>query len=274
MLRGIIRDDDVSFFTTPELLEAIYARVWERNIPVCFSVIPAHKANILIPRRVGDPDPYDPNVPPHYRGQDRDFPITENKELVIYLREKAKRGHIEIVHHGYNHDWYEFGTDDESVLRQKLDDGAAILKEAFPDIPIRSFVAPYDRITPKAIQMVLDMGYDWCGSSHELHAIPGMEQIRGYEGWQLPSGRKLFTVDEYLWHWEIDAETCYQLAMNRLDEENLILCNHYWAFNPTQKQPNQALVDRWNKFLDVLLTQDRKWTNYADGETKPLQVTV
>jgi hypothetical protein len=266
-MQAIIRDDDTSFYTTPALLEAIYERVWARNIPVCFSVIPAHRANIKIPRV---DTPYDPNVPPTYRGQDRLLPITENPELIKFLTSLAKQGLAEIMLHGYSHDYQEFKIEDEPLLRRKLNDGMALHKLAFPDIPIRSFIAPYDAISPMALQMVLDMGLDVCIAAYNLKAIPELAHVENYEGRQLPNGRKLFTVGEYFFDWKVDVEEGYQRALKALEHETFVLCNHYWMFNNDWNGQNEKMVGRWNDFLDVFLAQDRTFTTFSDGQTVAL----
>src|SRR5437867_11106029 len=38
-MKVAIRDDDTSYFTTPEALEHVYGDVWDR-VPVCLAVVP------------------------------------------------------------------------------------------------------------------------------------------------------------------------------------------------------------------------------------------
>ena len=38
-MKVVIRDDDTSYFTTPDALTAIYTDVWDRA-PVCLAVVP------------------------------------------------------------------------------------------------------------------------------------------------------------------------------------------------------------------------------------------
>jgi hypothetical protein len=103
MNKVIVRDDDISFFTSPDLLERVYGRLWSRHKPVCLSVIPAQNSNVRIDYRPGKP--FDPSIPPGYRGQDHDHTILNNRELCAYLNEKARQGLVEICLHGYSHSY-------------------------------------------------------------------------------------------------------------------------------------------------------------------------
>lgn len=265
--QAIVRDDDISYFTTPALLDAVYTRLWERRIPVCLSVIPKQRANVRVQRRGR---PYDPNVPPKFRGQDKLFPVTENPTLCEYLRKLAREGLVELMLHGYSHDWWEFATEDTALLRQKLDDGMSELRRAFPDVPIRAFIAPYDRLSPVALRMIHDLGLDVCVNPGSLG--PDYALLRDYQGYHLDNGRKLFAASEYFFNWRIDPNDCFRLAMNRLDVETLIVVNHYWMFNLNWKGPNPLMMERWNQYLDALLAQPRRFTTFSDGSTEPLPV--
>src|SRR5689334_7914149 len=152
----IFRDDDTSFFTSPAMLEAIYEPLWERNIPVCLAVIPAHYANSIINGEV------DPNVAPQYRGQDQEFQVSDNHEICFFLNNLVDQGLVEICLHGYNHNYPEFQTDDEAVIRQKLTDGQRILEATFPKADIKTFLIPYDAISATALQLIVDAGYNTC----------------------------------------------------------------------------------------------------------------
>jgi len=51
----IRREDDVNYFTEPEILEEHYNEVWQRNLIVYFGVIPSQKGEKSghIPRNTG-----------------------------------------------------------------------------------------------------------------------------------------------------------------------------------------------------------------------------
>ena len=50
-----IRDDDLSFFTVPMMLETIYQKAWDMDFKVSFATVPNHKGSNNL------------NVPPSYR---------------------------------------------------------------------------------------------------------------------------------------------------------------------------------------------------------------
>lgn len=237
----IIRDDDTSFFTRVSQLRNVYGPLWYMGVPTVFAVIPAQRADVRVLHRPGTP--YDPSIPAEYQGRAEEFPITRNAELCAFLNERAKAGSVEIALHGYNHTYHEFATDDEALIRFKLDHGREILKTAFPDANITTFIAPYDRISETAIRLVTEAGYDLCTATTNLTNLhPAM---RPYQmDWLY--GKRLFTLDEYLFHHREPAETCLANALDRLNAHDLlILGNHYWSFF---HEGNGELLKAWLKF--------------------------
>jgi len=86
-----IRDDDVSYWTTPTSLKSVYEPLWSKGIPVSLAVIPFAVKS--------------------YHQEDRSLfyqeiiekPIDENKPLVALLKVEIEKGLVEIMMHGYNH---------------------------------------------------------------------------------------------------------------------------------------------------------------------------
>src|SRR5881409_3233109 len=68
-----IRDDDTSFFTSPEDLERVYGAV-SRWGPISLAVVPFHRAGTS------------KAVPDKFRGRWSVHPLHENQALVDYLR--------------------------------------------------------------------------------------------------------------------------------------------------------------------------------------------
>jgi hypothetical protein len=270
MLQRIVRDDDISFFTRPEMLEAVYSQLWARSFPVCISVIPAHRSDVRVLHRPGMP--YEPNVPPEYRGLNEQHLITQNHELCMYLNQKAREGTVEICLHGYNHEYMEFVSDDVELLMKKLIEGRRILEDAFPDASIRTFTAPYDCLTKTALETVLDCEFDVCTSSANLLPIAALSSIGGYQAFRLNGGRKLFTCDEYLFDFRNAPGECLANARARLQTETTFICaNHYWSFYRDWKAPNEELFEEWNCFLDeFLVAPETHITTFHDGECVPL----
>ena len=78
-MKVALRDDDTSFFTTPEQLHAVYHDIWDR-LPVSLAVVP---------RAAGYRDKA---IPEKYWEAGRVFPLEENTTLVEFLRERLAAG--------------------------------------------------------------------------------------------------------------------------------------------------------------------------------------
>lgn len=143
----IIRDDDISYFTKPWMLDLLYEEAWRSGFKVSLALIPNVKAD------------KSRHVPPPFRGANKFFKISENKELVDYLLKKIEDGHVDIVQHGYTHAHEdgkpEFAIGDFRLIDEKLRKGKKILQETFKrDITV--FTAPYEttsRATWKSLSL-------------------------------------------------------------------------------------------------------------------------
>jgi len=148
-----IRDDDVSYFTQPWMLEVVYGEAWKRGFKVSLAVIPYVKATKL---RL---------VPPHLRKNEKYFSIAENKELISYLKEKIAMGCVDVIQHGYSHerkgDKAEFAVNDYSKLKKKLKEGNAILRDAL-NRNVTVFAAPHERISRAAMKSLCENKINLC----------------------------------------------------------------------------------------------------------------
>lgn len=262
-LQAIIRDDDTSYFTTPAMLEAVYGPVWARGVCVSLAVIPAHQGMTRVMHRRGRP--YDPNVPPKFRGNPQHFTVDANSELCRFLLQQVERGVVEILLHGYDHAYHEFAITDIHAIERKLDAGVAIFQRAFPGIPIRGFIAPYDRISRQALDAVLDRGWDLCIRSDNLRGLAGLEAATGYQGYRLSNGRQIFTCDEYLFNRLDTPEQCTAAAMSRIDIETLVVANHYWMMYANWNRLRPGMVEGWTKFFETLVAQGRTFTTFSEA---------
>jgi hypothetical protein len=164
-----IRDDDTSFFTSPEELEQVYGEIslWG---PVSLAVVPFCRAG----RSKGVPD--------SYRGRWSVHPLHENQALVNYLREGIKAGRFEAMLHGYYHDEpdgrEEFEIDHD--LEHRVREGRRYLEELLATT-IRVFVAPRNTIGRSGLQAIARAG---------LH-LGGVAGFRS--GWPLDSAKAWLT---------------------------------------------------------------------------------
>ena len=122
-----IRDDDTSFFTSPDDLEAAYGDL-TRLGPVSLAVVPFHRAGSS------------KGVPETFRGRWTVHALHENRALVDYLRQATAQGRFEIMLHGYFHDepdgHYEFqrGDDLDTAGRRWPQVSRGSARRADPDV--------------------------------------------------------------------------------------------------------------------------------------------
>ena len=143
-----IRDDDTSFFTSPDELDAVYAPYWGK-IPVSLATVP-----FSVPEHRGRS--FNNRYPP-----DEEMPLGENKLLVEWLREKIQLGHVEIMLHGYNHRYKqlngrwvgEYGWKNEQQLLEETVRGKAYLEQLL-NIKIKVFVPPSNTIGKAGINAI------------------------------------------------------------------------------------------------------------------------
>ncbi len=251
----IFRDDDTSYFTSPEHLQEIYGRVWAAGQPVCLAVIPWVYGDTRV--YWSDGNPHDPGIPPKYRGAARNFPVSDNRALCDFLNEKAAAGLVEICLHGNTHTFFEFITHDRSLIRQKLEQGVDLLRRAFPAAEITTFVPPYDRISPIALEELIAAGFHISTRSHNLAPLPALPQIAGFDAGRINQQQMLFVCDDYLFTYQRDPAESLRLARESLANDDLtIVCNHYWMFtHPWRPQPNAADITAWHSLLDAILDE-------------------
>jgi hypothetical protein len=248
----LIRDDDTSYFTSPALLERVYGRLWENGFPVSLAVIPAQNSATRVAYRPGTP--YDPSIPPDYRGVEKDHPVILNENLCVFLNEMAQTGLVEICLHGYNHSFYEFASEDRALLEQKLVDGQAALRQALPDASITTFIAPYDELSEIAIETVIAHGYNLCSKPTNFASFPAYSHLGPYQTHSLPNGRRIFTCDEFLFtHRRGPGESISDARQRMQTETLLVIANHYWTFFYDWNGPNTQLLAEWDLFVDDLL---------------------
>jgi hypothetical protein len=147
-----IRDDDTSFFTTPDDLERAYGEIMKLG-PVSLAIVPFCRAG----RSKG--------VPARWREQWSIHPLHENRPLVDYLRQHINEGRLEPMLHGYHHDErdgrYEFQSGEN--LETKVADGRRYLEEVLRTT-IRVFVPPHNAIGSRGLRAIAKCGLHLAGT--------------------------------------------------------------------------------------------------------------
>src|SRR5262247_2992498 len=126
-----IRDDDTSYFTSPDDLERAYGEVTKYG-PVSLAIIPFCRAGMSR------------GIPKAYRERWSIHPLEENTALVQYLRQGIADGRYEAMLHGYHHD--ELGIQREFIdgkdLKDKVREGKRYLEDLL-HTTIHVFVPPH-----------------------------------------------------------------------------------------------------------------------------------
>ena len=148
-----IRDDDTSYFTSPDELEAVYGEVSVQG-PVSLAVVPYHRAGTS------------KGVPEHWRKRGTVHPLHENRSLVHYLRDGIAKGRYEVMQHGYYHDegdsLPEFSDRDD--LLQRVSRGRKYLEDLFGTM-IRVFVPPGNTIGSAGLRAIAREGLHLGGTA-------------------------------------------------------------------------------------------------------------
>jgi hypothetical protein len=141
-----IRDDDTSFFTSPEELERAYGDVTQHG-PISLAIIPFCRAGTS------------KWVPDRFRGRWSVHPLHDNQPLVSYLRAGTSAGRFEIMLHGYYHDEphgrAEFAAGHD--LGHRVSDGRKYLEDLL-GTSVRVFVPPHNTIGRQGLRAIACQG--------------------------------------------------------------------------------------------------------------------
>ncbi len=157
MVKLIIRDDDVNFFTKVNDVESVYRDF--NGFPVSFAVIP----KVL--------DVSTKGLCPETKGNNIPRLIGDNKELSDWLKTNVLNGKIDILLHGINHS-YSFingkryaemqWRDGEKDLEVTIKDAKGYLEKLF-NYKISVFVAPSNQITKRCLNAIVNNGLCFSG---------------------------------------------------------------------------------------------------------------
>jgi predicted deacetylase len=151
-MKVALRDDDTSYFTTPERLHGVYARVWDR-VPVCLATVP-----FAIGYR-------NPGIPEAYWTSGESFALEKNGTLVSELGALLAAGRVTIALHGYTHQDYPDGYEFQAApdLGRKVEEGLSYLQRLLRT-PITIFVPPHNALSKRGLAAVSGAGLNLLGS--------------------------------------------------------------------------------------------------------------
>ena len=141
-MKVALRDDDTSYFTDPDRLEAVYHDVWDR-LPVCAR------------RRAARGGVRDKAIPEKYWQADRAFPLEENPALVgAAARAGRRHGRVTIAQHGFTHEDFpgRLRIPGRARHRSALDAKASRTWSSCSSTRIRIFVPPHNALSKRGLR--------------------------------------------------------------------------------------------------------------------------
>ena len=171
-MKVAIRDDDTSFFTVPDLLDAVYHDVWDR-VPVCLAVVP-HAMGFV-----------DKAIPEHYWQARRPHPLEENPAVVARLRELVAAGRVTIAQHGFTHEDFPEGHEFQAApdLESRLARGQAYLEQLLAT-KVRIFVPPHNALSKRGLAAVGASGLNLLGSFLSFRPSMRPWELRTFGNWR------------------------------------------------------------------------------------------
>ncbi len=274
-MKVALRDDDTSYFTAPERLEAVYHDVWDQ-LPVCLAVVP---------RAAGFRDKA---IPEAYWNAGRAFPLDENVALVDRLRTLVAEGRVTVAQHGYTHEDFEDGYEFQAApdLEDRLQKGRAELEHLL-QTRIQIFVPPHNALSKRGLAAVGDAGLNLLGSF--LSFRPSMRpwdmqtpanwwRVRQYrtatgrgkaDAFVYPHVLRYRRHAEFACHSLIPGTTTEALVRGfdeaRADGGHFCLATHYWEVDDTLKGVLLRFLDHARRHPDVSFVRAEALFEPDDG---------
>ncbi len=262
-MKVIVRDDDISYFTPPELLEQLYDVLWSEGLPVCLSVIPNHYDSVMVAYRSSTPQP-DENTPSYEFGRGLSHPVWKNSRLTNFLGNLASSGCIEACVHGFEHRYSEFNVD-ACRARELLTSALDIFTTAFPQIQVKTFVPPYENLSRSAFESLIEFQLNVATELNTARDLKVAELGYHEDGIFESDGDCLvFACANYLFDplkSDIEVEQALEKTLRRLPDL-LIIANHYWDFFDGFLKPKTHRIQLWSSFVKNLINRDAIFTTF------------
>lgn len=239
-----VRDDDTSYYTSIDDLEYAYAKYWGK-VPISLAVVP------LSVDKHRDGKVFSKNNNEH------DYaPISDNIELVKYLKDKVAAGHIEIMLHGSTHEFKFVNKNfiseciwkDAEELLVDIRRDKRYLENLF-NTQIRTYVPPANDISVDGINAVRDSGLFLSGMMGKWGDRPiSINYVNAWIkrwGWRLLKGYPYPFALSYDGHKELyahalnpfvsESKIITDLRKSVDNKASFVAATHYWAFQDSEK---------------------------------------
>jgi hypothetical protein len=264
-----IRDDDTSFFTSPDDLERAYGEI-ARWGPVSLAVVPFHRAGTS------------KGVPENARGRWSVHPLHENEPLVEYLRSHIASGRFEVMLHGYHHD--EHDGRPEFTGRHDLDRRVAVGRRYLEELlgtTIRVVVPPRTAIRRHGLRADARSGLHLGGTAGlrggwPLTARETWSAWHEVRRWTKQGGQGLPWVLDLGDHREIAGQPITPAARHLENEAAFkralaldgVFCaaTHYWELDASSHHVGAPTVrDQLRRLVDLAMCDARvTWRSVGD----------
>jgi len=225
----IIRDDDTNALTPVDCLEKLYRPFLERGFPVNLATIPNVRTDVKTPGGEYEGFLMAGNTAPGAPA----LPIGSNSNLLAYLKDNPE---YRIVHHGWQHDYFEFDRNDAAEIARRLDAGRAEFREAGLGAP-RTFVAPYDKLSREAMREVATRFRVLSTGWYELRRLPAtwwppylIKRATDRRHWRV-NGTVLLTHPGCLLSCHRPYAQMLESIRNTVAQQRLtVLVTHWWEY--------------------------------------------
>jgi len=271
VMKIVIRDDDLSFYSDPEELVSLYGSYYGR-IPVSFGVVPY--VNELVP--VHPKALYRETM---INAGEKKYDIAENKALVDYINKGIEKKYFYLALHGFDHKYLfkknlyigECLWKKEETLNKELKNGKKYLEQLFGQ-KLEVFIPPDNAISQKCINALLDLNINKINSTLSLRTINRRLSFKYLSNFLK---RLFYKISHFTKVYSIYPGL---LFFNRHRERSAVLFHSYMTFEQVKSIiemykaenvdslivvihhkeliKNQQFLEEFKKMLDYLLTLD------------------
>jgi uncharacterized protein DUF2334 len=252
-MKVAIRDDDTSYFTTPDALTSAYADLWDRA-PVCLAVVPFA---IGYEQR---------GIPREHWHSGESFPLERNPVLVSFLRDLVRSRRATIALHGFTHQDYPEGYEFQAAPdpEQRVLRGRAYL-ESLLDCRVSLFVPPHNALSKRGLAAVSAAGLNILGSflsfrpsmrPWNARTLPNWWAVQQYrratgrtrrDPLVYPRVLRYGTHAEFGCHSLVPGTTADALERGMVEAQraggHFCLATHYWELDASLMQVMRAFLD-------------------------------